>query len=77
MATMSSMKVEARVRERLSSLAQSEGLTVSRALEHLLDEHDRRLRFAAVAAAYAEADSTYTSEVDAWDKLAGDGLGDL
>jgi len=76
MAVMSSMKVEASVRERLSALAQCEGSTVSRTLEHLLDEHDRRVRFAAVAAAYAEPSEDYADEVEAWDEIAADGLGD-
>lgn len=73
-ATMSSMKVEQSVRERVSTLAQAEGRTVSQTLEHLLDEHDRRQRFAAVAAAYAEVDAGYVAEVDAWDDTLEDGL---
>ncbi|MQY24038.1 hypothetical protein [Nocardia macrotermitis] len=76
MATMSSMKVEQSVRERVSSLAQLEGLTVSQTIARLLDEHDRKLRFAAVAAAYAEADSDYVAEVREWDETLEDGLGD-
>jgi macrodomain Ter protein organizer (MatP/YcbG family) len=71
---MSSMKVEQSVRERVSSLAQAEGRTVSQTIAHLLDEHDRRRRFAAVAAAYAEAGADYANEVDAWDDTLEDGL---
>ncbi|MFR9752931.1 hypothetical protein ACL02S_18110 [Nocardia sp. 004] len=68
------MKVEQSVRERVSTLAQTEGRTVSQTLEHLLDEHDRRLRFAAVAAAYAEVDADYVAEFEAWDDTVDDGL---
>lgn len=74
--TMSSMKVEQSVRERVSSLAQAEGRTVSQTLARLLDEHDRRRRFAAVAAAYAEVDADYVAEVEAWDETLEDGLDD-
>ncbi|MBH0776228.1 hypothetical protein [Nocardia bovistercoris] len=75
-ATMSSMKVEQSVRERVSALAQSEGRTVSQTIAHLLDEHDRRMRFAAVAAAYAEMDDDYVTEAAAWDDTLEDGLDD-
>ncbi|MGV9638016.1 hypothetical protein ACWDO0_27900 [Nocardia rhamnosiphila] len=70
------MKVEQSVRERVSSLAQAEGRTVSQTLAHLLDEHDRRRRFAAVAAAYAEVDADYVAEAEAWDDTLDDGLDD-
>ncbi len=73
---MSSMKVEQSVRERVSTLAQAEGRTVSQTIAHLLDEHDRRQRFAAVAAAYSEMDADYVAEVDAWDDTLEDGLED-
>jgi len=75
--TMSSMKVEPAVRERVSCLAEAEGRTVSQTIAHLLDEHDRRQRFAAVAAAYAEVDSDYIAETDAWDETLEDGLDDV
>ncbi|MBF6215379.1 toxin-antitoxin system protein [Nocardia puris] len=73
---MSSMKVEQAVRERVSALAQAEGRTVSQTIANLLDEHDRRMRFAAVAAAYAAADTEYADEVAAWDGALEDGLDD-
>lgn len=76
-AAMSSMKVEQSVRERVSTLAQTEGRTVSQTIAGLLDEHERRQRFAAVAAAYAEVDADYAAEVDAWDETMADGLDDL
>lgn len=76
-ASMSSMKVEQSVRERVSTLAQTEGRTVSQTIAVLLDEHDRRKRFSAVAAAYAEMDSDYAAEMDAWDETVADGLDDL
>jgi macrodomain Ter protein organizer (MatP/YcbG family) len=75
-ASMSSMKVEHSVRERVSSLAQAEGRTVSQTIAHLLDEHDRKQRFAAVAAAYAEVDSDYVAEIEEWDDTLEDGLDD-
>lgn len=75
-AVMSSMKVEQSVRERVSSLAQAEGRTISQTLAHLLDEHDRRQRFAAVAAAYAEVDADYVAETAVWDETLEDGLDD-
>ncbi|MFD6392960.1 hypothetical protein [Nocardia sp. NPDC060259] len=75
-APMSSMKVAQSVRERVSSLAQAEGRTVSQTLELLLDEHERRQRFAAVAAAYAEVDADYAAEIDAWNETLEDGLDD-
>lgn len=73
-ATMSSMKVDQAVRERVSTLAQTEGRTVSQTIAALLDEHERRKRFEAVASAYAEADADYTAEMDAWDDTIADGL---
>jgi macrodomain Ter protein organizer (MatP/YcbG family) len=73
---MSSMKVEQSVRERVSSLAQVQGLTVSQTIASLLDEHERHRRFAAVAAAYADVDAEYLAETGAWDEVGADGLGD-
>lgn len=72
--TISSMKVEQSVRERVSTLARAEGRTVSQTIAHLLDEHDRRQRFAEVAAAYAHVDADYLAEVEAWDTTVEDGL---
>jgi hypothetical protein len=40
----------------------------------LLDEHERRERFRAVAHAYAEANPAYLAETAEWDALADDGL---
>lgn len=71
---MSSMKISHTVRERVSSLAQADGRTVSETIAHLLDGHDRRQRFAAVDAAYAEIDADYIAETRAWDDTLGDGL---
>ncbi|MFD3592294.1 type IV toxin-antitoxin system AbiEi family antitoxin domain-containing protein [Nocardia sp. NPDC058640] len=71
---LSSMKVEQAVRERVGRLARAEGRTVSQTIAHLLDEHDRRHRFAAVSAGYAEVDPEYAAEVGAWDVTLEDGL---
>ncbi|MDO3646587.1 hypothetical protein [Nocardia mangyaensis] len=61
------------VQQRVSATTQFQ-VTHRWTLEHLLNEHDRRLRFAAVAAAYAEADADYVAEFDALDDTVGDGL---
>lgn len=71
---MTSMKVEPSVRDRVSVLAQAQGYTVSRTIAGLLDEHDRRERFAAVAAAYDESDPEYLADVAIWDNTLADGL---
>lgn len=47
------------------------GLTI--ALYRPVDEHDRRQRIAAVAAAYAEAEADYATEVAARDETVEDG----
>ncbi|MGW3185490.1 hypothetical protein ACWDD9_40090 [Kitasatospora sp. NPDC001119] len=77
--TMTTIKVQAGVRDELARLAADDlgGVTLNAALEHLLTEH----RKSQILAAYArlEADGTawadYQNELDQWDGVAGDGLG--
>ncbi|WP_329572919.1 hypothetical protein [Kitasatospora sp. NBC_01266] len=76
--TMTTIKVQAGVRDELARLAADDlgGVTLNAALEHLLTEH----RKAQILAAYArlEADpkawADYQDELDEWDAVAGDGL---
>ncbi|MFJ1708700.1 hypothetical protein [Kitasatospora sp. NPDC088346] len=77
--TMTTIKVQAEVRDELARLAADDlgGVTLNAALEHLLTEH----RKAQILAAYArlEADpaawAEYEAELTEWDAAAGDGLG--
>ncbi|MFE2729332.1 hypothetical protein [Kitasatospora sp. NPDC059327] len=76
--TLTTIKVQAEVRDELARLAADElgGVTLNGALEHLLTEH----RKAQILAAYArlEADprawADYQGELTEWDATAGDGL---
>lgn len=71
------VKIDPEVRNRVKALAQSEGTTLSGAIANLLDEHDRRRRFAAVAEAYATSDlHDYEAEIAEWDDTLTDGSGD-
>jgi len=71
---LTTLKVPKALRERISRQAAAEGSTAAGLLARLLDEHDRRLRFEAVRAAYAEPDASYRDETADWDVALADGL---
>jgi hypothetical protein len=71
---MTTIKTPKPLRERLARDAAAEGVTAAGLISRLLDEHERRQRFRAVAAVYAQPDESYDAETEAWDALAGDGL---
>ena len=72
--SVTTIKVPVELRDRLARDAASEGRTAAGLIATLLDDFERRRRFAAVRAAYASADAAYRHEVDDWDRLSGDGL---
>jgi len=72
--SVTTIKVPIELRDRLARNAAREGRTAAGLSATLLDDFDRRRRFAAVRAAYALADAAYRTEVDEWDRLSDDGL---
>lgn len=71
---LTTIKVPKTLRTRIATLARQRRRTAAEVIEELLDEADRRARFAAVREAYADADPSYADETEAWDTLAADGL---
>jgi macrodomain Ter protein organizer (MatP/YcbG family) len=71
---VTTIKVPKSVRERVAARANEQHITAAEVITQLLDEADRRARFDAVRAAYADPDQTYRDETEAWDTLADDGL---
>ena len=57
MSEVTTVKVSKPVRQRISAAAAKRDLAVPSFLEQLMDEHDRRERMAAVAAALRNADA--------------------
>lgn len=76
MAASTTIKVTPHARDRINNAARELRVTPAVLLEHMLDEHDRRQRFAAMGAAYAAlgADDDYRAESAAWDVTSQDGL---
>ncbi|WP_327075485.1 hypothetical protein OG196_42910 (plasmid) [Kitasatospora purpeofusca] len=76
--TMTTIKVQAEVRDELARLAADDlgGVTLGTALEHLLTEHRKAQILTAYARLQADPDAWagYESELDEWDGVAGDGL---
>lgn len=74
------IRVPVRVRERLAEMAASEGLTVGQAVQHLIEEHEKRLFVKGLAEDFRrlqsdpEAWEFYQSEVALWDSALLDGL---
>jgi hypothetical protein len=71
---VTTIKVPKSVRERVAARANEQHITAAEVITQLLDEADRRARFDAVRAAYADPDPAYRDETETWDTLAGDGL---
>jgi predicted transcriptional regulator len=76
---ITTMKVSKALRERISSAAASQGQTAQQFLEQVLNERDRRNRFAAVAEAMAEADpgvvDGWRAETELWESAEADPQG--
>lgn len=70
MADVTTIKVSKPLRDRISAAAAQRDQTVQNFMEQVMDEHDRRERLAAVAAAISGADdgtlSAWRSETAAW-----------
>ncbi|MGF1428598.1 hypothetical protein [Kitasatospora sp. LaBMicrA B282] len=77
--TMTTIKVQAEVRDELARLAADDlgGVTLNAALQHLLTEHRKTQILAAYARLQADpkAWADYEDELTEWDATAGDGLG--
>ncbi|MFF2123579.1 hypothetical protein ACFVXH_40245 [Kitasatospora sp. NPDC058184] len=77
--TMTTIKVQAGVRDELARLAADDlgGVTLNAALEHLLTEHRKNQILAAYARLEADpkAWADYEDELTEWDAVAGDGRG--
>ncbi len=71
---LTTIKVPRPLRERVSSEASRRGLTAAGLITDLLDEAERRERFAAVRCSYERVDAAYVEETAGWDALSGDGL---
>jgi hypothetical protein len=72
---MTTIKTPKPLRERLARDAAAEGVTAATLISRLLDEHERRARFQAVAAAHAQLDDSYDAETREWDAVVGVGDG--
>lgn len=72
--SLTTIKVPKTLRERIAARATERRITAAEVVAELLDEADRRARFAAVRQAYAEDDASYQEETEAWNSLADDGL---
>jgi len=78
--TVTSMKIQAEVRDRLASVAARDfpGATLSDAVAHLLAEHERSQLRRGISAAYARLRErpqewdAYTAELDEWDGVSAD-----
>lgn len=71
---LTTIKVPKHLRARIAALAGQRRRTAAEVIEELLDDADRRARFDAVRAAYANTDTSYVDETETWDTLADDGL---
>jgi hypothetical protein len=72
---MTTIKVPKRLRERISHDAARSGVSAAVYLSRLVDEEERRQRFAAVRSAYAaDHDEAYDVETSEWDGTSADGL---
>jgi hypothetical protein len=71
---LTTIKVPKSLRERIAARATQRRMTAAEVVAELLDEADRRARFAAVRQAYDQEDASYREETEAWDSLADDGL---
>jgi len=74
MTDLTTVKVTKALRSRLSRAAERASVTSAGMIAALLDEHERRERFAAVGRAYAAPDGSYQDELDEWDVATADGL---
>ena len=72
--TVTTIKVPRRLRERIAARAGQQRMTAAEVISELLDDAERRARFAAVREAYEVSDASYRQETEAWDSLADDGL---
>lgn len=72
--TVTTIKVEASVRDRLKAEAARKGVTIGTLLEVLVAVSEREARFAEIKAAIArtpaESMSTYLGEAESWDDAA-------
>jgi hypothetical protein len=82
--TVTTMKIQTDVRERLSRVATEDfsGATLSDTVARLLAEHEESRLLSSISAAYARlrADpgewASYSAELDEWDAVVADGSGD-
>ena len=78
MAATTTIKVTPQARDRINARARAQGLTPATYVERLVDEDDRRQRFAAVRAGYAalSPDDDYYAETAEWDTTNSDRITD-
>lgn len=76
-AATTTIKVTPHARDRINARARSQGLTPATYVERLVDEDERRQRFADVRDGYAAlaADDDYYAETAEWDATVADGIG--
>lgn len=76
--TVTTVKVDTAVRDRLLAEARREGRTVGQLLDVMLAERERAQRFAQLARAIAATPGalrdSWQAETDAWDGASADGL---
>ena len=72
---MTTIKVPKQLRERISHDAARTGVSAAVYLARLVDDEERRQRFAAVRQVYAaDRDEAYDAETSDWDATSADGL---
>ena len=80
MPDVTTIKVTKPLRDRITAAAAERHQTVQSFMEHVMDEHDRHQRLAAVAAAMGRADTealgTWRAETQSWEALDTDIDGD-
>jgi hypothetical protein len=76
MAEATTIKVTKPLRDRITAAAAQRRQTVQSFMEHVMDEHDRNQRLAAVAAAMSSADqetlASWHAEAETWAALDND-----
>ncbi len=78
MVEVTTIKVTKALRDRIASDAADERVSAQTFIARLVDAHERKKRFEAVAAAYSGAGDeslrSWRDETDEWSALDGDGL---
>jgi hypothetical protein len=77
--TMTTIKVDVTVRDRLASVAKARGVTMASLMRDISSELEARLRWSVIETAYQQlrqedpqAWAEYVAELDAWDSAAAD-----